>query len=302
MSSTTIEDANLSTNEEDSEERREQQEREEREKDLEGRFQRIRASYRNKQRVLVLSSRGITYRYRHLMNDIRDLLPHSKKDVKLDEKHNLYMLNEICELKNCNNCIFFEVRKKQDLYLWIAKVPHGPSIKFHVLNVHTMDELKFTGNALKGSRPILSFDQAFDTFPHYQLMKELFIQVFGTPKGHPKSKPFIDHVLAFFIADNKIWFRNYQITEEHVQKKKTEKALVEIGPRFVLNPVKILAGSFGGPVLFENPHYVSPNVQRSYERMQLAKKYQIKLKQRRQSEKKKNTEELVDKDFEDVFT
>ena len=35
---------------------------------------------------------------------------------------------------------------------------------------------------------------------------------------------------------------------------------VSIGPRFVLNPIKIFGGSFGGPVLYENPHYVSPNV------------------------------------------
>lgn len=32
-----------------------------------------------KQRVLVLSSRGITQRQRHLMNDLSGLLPHSKK-------------------------------------------------------------------------------------------------------------------------------------------------------------------------------------------------------------------------------
>ena len=32
-----------------------------------------------KQRVLVLSSRGITQRQRHLMNDLAALLPHSKK-------------------------------------------------------------------------------------------------------------------------------------------------------------------------------------------------------------------------------
>lgn len=34
---------------------------------------------RNKQRVLLLSSRGITHRMRHLMNDIEVLLPHIKK-------------------------------------------------------------------------------------------------------------------------------------------------------------------------------------------------------------------------------
>lgn len=32
-----------------------------------------------RQRVLVLSSRGITQRQRHLMNDLAALMPHSKK-------------------------------------------------------------------------------------------------------------------------------------------------------------------------------------------------------------------------------
>lgn len=36
---------------------------------------------RNKQRVLLLSSRGITHRMRHLMNDLETLLPHVKKGV-----------------------------------------------------------------------------------------------------------------------------------------------------------------------------------------------------------------------------
>ena len=74
-----------------------------------------------------------------------------------------------------------------------------------------MDELKMTGNSLKGSRPLLSFDATFNEEPHYQLMKEMFIQIFNTPKGHPKSKPFFDHVLTFTIADDKVWFRNYQV-------------------------------------------------------------------------------------------
>jgi hypothetical protein len=41
-----------------------------------------------------------------------------------------------------------------------------------------MAELKLTGNALKGSRPVLSFDAAFDSVPHFQLMKEMLMQVF----------------------------------------------------------------------------------------------------------------------------
>lgn len=35
-----------------------------------------------------------------------------------------------------------QVRKKQDLYLWLAKSPDGPSVKFHVANVHTMAEVR----------------------------------------------------------------------------------------------------------------------------------------------------------------
>ena len=33
----------------------------------------------------------------------------------------------------------------------------------------------------------------------------------------------------------------------------------QVGPRFCLNPIKIFGGSFGGPTLYENPFYVSPN-------------------------------------------
>ena len=90
--------------------------------------------YVNKQRTLVLSSRGITHRDRHLLSDLRDLLPHSKKDVKFDAKDDLATINELCEMKNCNNCIFFEARKRKDLYMWVSKAPNGPSAKFQVQN------------------------------------------------------------------------------------------------------------------------------------------------------------------------
>jgi hypothetical protein len=48
-----------------------------------------------------------------------------------------------------------------------------------------MDELKLTGNHLKGSRPVLSFSSEFDQLPHLQVTKELLIQV------GPVSDPFI---------------------------------------------------------------------------------------------------------------
>lgn len=38
---------------------------------------------KNKQRVLLLSSRGVTHRMRHLMNDLEILLPHVKKGMNI---------------------------------------------------------------------------------------------------------------------------------------------------------------------------------------------------------------------------
>lgn len=76
----------------------------------------------NRERVLVLSSRGVSYRDRHLMNDLKTMMPHSKGDSKIDKKQKLAYLNEIAEMKNCSKCLYFEARKKKDLYLWISNV------------------------------------------------------------------------------------------------------------------------------------------------------------------------------------
>lgn len=122
-----------------------------------------------------------------------------------------------------------------------------------------MSELNFSGNCLKGSRPILSFDAAFDAQPHLKLVKELFLHVFGVPQGARKSKPFVDHVMGFTVADGRIWVRNYQVSEVEAGKggktdeeggkdgkgkshhnKELDINLIEIGPRFVLSPSKLI--------------------------------------------------------------
>ena len=87
------------------------------------------------------------------------------------------MVNELADLSSCNNALFFEARRHQDLYMWASKTPNGPSARFHVLNSHTMDELKMTGNCLKGSRPIVCFDSEFDSQPHWRVIKELLMHV-----------------------------------------------------------------------------------------------------------------------------
>lgn len=261
-----------------------------------------RVAYTNKQRVLILSSRGITARNRHLLEDFKKLIPHHKKDNKLDDKGDIHAVNEIADMKSCNQVLYLETRKHQDLYMYLGKTPEGPSVKFHVVNIHTMDELKLTGNCMLGSRPLLNFDANFNNTPQLQLMKTLLADAFGTPMGHPKSKPFNDRVMSFFVIKNNIctseWIillfhrnffaylqvfftysvmcyvylgvRNYQIVNKNdvagassSGKKDAETQLVEIGPRFALIPIRIFNGSMCGATLYQNPAFVSPNEERS---------------------------------------
>jgi len=143
-----------------------------------------------------------------------------------------------------------------------------------------MEELKFTGNCLKGSRAILSFDPTFESEPHLQLMKEMFMQIFGTPYHYPRSQPFIDHVFTFSILDGRVWFRNYQIMEE-------DGSLVEIGPRFCLNPIRIFEASFNGKTIWSNSQYVSPNRYRANLKKANAGKYVNKVSQKFEYEQSK---------------
>ena len=100
-----------------------------------------------------------------------------------------------------------------------------------------------------------------------------------------------------------IWVRNYQILEQqptnaleaHLAKKQLGQeeasSLVEIGPRFVMTPIRIFRGSFGGQTLFQNPDFVSPNEIRSMHH----KRKNTSYVHRKESEKKRKIrkEELV---------
>ncbi|EXJ91454.1 hypothetical protein A1O3_00002 [Capronia epimyces CBS 606.96] len=239
-------------------------------------------------RILMLTSRGVSYRHRHLLSDLHSLLPHTYKDTKLDTKSsNNYnsALNGLADLHSCNYVFFLEARKHgQDLYLWLARAPNGPTIKFSVTNVHTMAELGFGGNCLKGGRGMVVFDKSFDEQisgqEHRSLLREMLRGVFCVPpKGVRGMKPFIDRVIGIYGLDGKVWIRVYEIREsdhdkpskEHV--KGADVSLVEIGPRFVLTPVVILEGSFGGPVIYENKQFVSPNQLRRETRLRHAGRY-----------------------------
>ena len=55
----------------------------------------------------------------------------------------------MAEMKNCSKVLYFEGRKKKDLFLTVADVEEGPTIRFNVEGLNTMGELKFSGNSLK---------------------------------------------------------------------------------------------------------------------------------------------------------
>ncbi|KAI5301791.1 Ribosome biogenesis protein brx1 [Ascosphaera pollenicola] len=251
------------------------------------------------------------------------LLPHTHKETKLDTRKKTagynFFLNSLAELHSCNAIFFLEAKKRgQDLYIWMSRPPNGPTIKFHVNNLHTMGELNtgFAGNCLKGGRGIVVFDKSFDNSATLEgkpgnewraLVREMMKNVFCVPKRGVKGmKPFIDRVTGIYFLDGKIWIRVFEIREteggsaanvpghqaetiklptedEEKDKKKSKKSkhqsglpdisLVEIGPRFVLTPIVMLEGSFGGPVIYENREFVSPNQVRSEIRMKKAARY-----------------------------
>ena len=107
--------------------------------------------------------------------------------------------------------------------------------------------------------------------------------------------------------------RNYQIVEQraenafqqHLAKKQLgleqTTSLVEIGPRFVLDPIRIFRGSFGGQTLYQNEHYQSPNAMRALERLHKGNAYiERKDSQRKRKEHKEHIV-IPDNPLDSVF-
>lgn len=243
----------------------------------------------NHQRTLVVCSRGVSHQQRHLLTDIIRLLPHSKKEVKLDRKSQVSALSELAEMHSCNNCVYLESRKRI-AFLWLIHFPTGPSVKFLIQSIHTSNELKLSGNCLKGSRPILSFDNSFKDKPHMQLLQQMFMQTFSTPQFHPKSMPFYDHVLSFTQTHNKIYFRNFETVQNG-----DDIALVEIGPRFTLTPIKIFDGPLTGETLYKNDAYVNPRDE------EIASKMEVKYHKKTKKIKRKFDSKPDEPSIKDVF-
>ena len=218
----------------------------------------------NKTRILIVASRGVSHQERHLVNDLINLIPNSKKECKIERDIASEELNNICYMHSCKFCIYFEHRKRE-LVMWIFRSPNGPLAKFSVMNIHALNEIKLIGNCIKYSRPLLSFDKSFEDEEHMKLLKEMFIQCFNSPRGHPKTRPFYDHQICFYNINNQIFIRVYQILNEIKEKftnqdQESKMQLLEIGPRFSLRLIRIFADSLGGKTLYLNKNYIAPGI------------------------------------------
>lgn len=218
--------------------------------------------WKNKQKTLMLGSKGMASVHKQLINDLFAMIPQAKKESKVEKDHPLAYVKELTLLHSCNNTMYFESRKTE-LYLWIGKYPNGPSAKFLIQNIMCLEDTRFPGNCLKYSRPMLSFDKSFKE-PHLKLIQGMIIDAIGTPKYHPKSKPFLDHVMCFYFDQGKIYARHYQINNNTEAKNVNIKvdakklSLAEIGPRFTMQVVKIFDDFLGGESIWMNKHFTTP--------------------------------------------
>ena len=79
-------------------------------------------------------------------------------------------------------------------------------------------------------------------------------------------------------------------TKKHLGQE-LSTSLVEIGPRFVLDPIRVFRGSFGGQTLFQNADFVSPNEVRASEKRAKGRVYEDRKNV--QSMRKERKKELV---------
>lgn len=211
-------------------------------------------------------------------------------------------MNELAELNSCSHCVFFEARKPSELFMWFSKCPGGPSLKFHVQNVHSVDELNSTGNFMLGTRPLLSFDPSLSRTAHGKRMQSMITEIFGTPAGHKRGDrhAFFDHVFHFAHLDGRLWFRNYQIADGAASTSEG-LSLNEIGPRFVLQPVVMLEGSFRGRAVWSNGDFKTPASHRQLKRLQSSSKFAHRKSAQAQAKQRKLDAFLSDDEFEKGF-
>lgn len=204
-------------------------------------------------KTALIGSRGIGPTCRKFINELSALLPHSKKESKYECKgRNLGGLLEICELSNCEYCVYV-LDAKEKSFLWVSSVG-GPSIKYEIHFAEGSDGQGFDGNCSKFSRPLLLFSPFFWKNQEGNMHRTILSKVFGSPMNHRKIRPYFDRLFYFINTDHGIIFRNFEVSNDF--------SVREIGPRFVLTPILIQGGPFSGPLLWKSSEIFSkPSVE-----------------------------------------
>lgn len=218
---------------------------------------------------LMLRNRGLLHTAYQIFDDVHKFIPHAKKECAVPPDE-VRFLDVTARDRHCDTIVLFEAkhRKVPECYMWIAGAENGPTISFFLKETRCMAELRGLGNCMRGSRPLIFFDQAFNDGGIYEMSKLMLTRMFSVPYQDKHSKPFVDHTISFYRVKNSIIMRHYQIQWSEGE----EPVLVEIGPRIKMVPVVVLAGTFKGNKIWENLKFESPYKKQKKDRIAKSKK------------------------------
>ncbi|CAL6025003.1 Ribosome_biogenesis protein Brix [Hexamita inflata] len=254
-------------------------------------------------RVLSIYNKHILADHLALKRDYEKLCPHTKLEFKFDESEPLSHLQVLAHKRGCDTIIYWETRRRKDLFLYLSVMPSGPTMKFHVMNIKTSKSMRFEGNFAQRTRPLLNFSAEFDSTPEMSIAKELLKRTFSTPNMHFKMAPFLDHLFQFAVLKENMQFEFHAYGFDFNDKvKENDVNVKEAGPYFIMTPVSIQAGCFAGEIIWENEKYLNSKQMRaaSREKNEATKRHMKKLKKWEKGRTER--EEGVRDEINDLFS
>ena len=243
---------------------------------------------------LIVGNKGLSHSTAQILDDFVTLVPHSKKESKIHED-DFFTLDEIATDVHCDTVALLQTLHHEEPYLWLSKVPEGPSMCIFIEEMDSIRALGLIGNCLKGSRPLCFFDSGFASTNVLSMAKELLSRLFTVPYQDPHSKPFVDRAMSFNVVDGKIVIRHYQIQWEDTP------VLVEIGHRLTLVPMFILAGAFKGHKIWKNAEYITPYKLRMNEKKEKNLEKRILREHQAEREERKHSIPKIQDKMKGVF-
>lgn len=170
---------------------------------------------------------------RFFCEDLKKLLPNGRVILSSSIKDSFFSNGE---RKRSILILLCNGKKNKNLYFFLRNSEGGPIFQFIINNLYSLKRSIFIGNAMKWSKPILTFDKNFLNIPHLRLLRSVLSKLVKSKVNHHNSEPYFDHMISFFYYNSKIWFRNYQINffDKKKNLKKNPIQFIEIGPRFSL--------------------------------------------------------------------